>query len=197
MFTLHLLPPPHPKEEASTNQVADQHMPVYVLPSKILCRVINVQLKAEPDTDERFSFFLSLDNSTHYLSSSHLLDEPIAAVVFDELQQHAPDAVEAAAVRRPSLVRRRRLTILHLRCPLQRSLSLREILVYGLGEGERGRICGIGNSLRSSEIATVGAIFDFRYPPNLQPERNPNAIFFPRCLEQRRLLGSGMSRFWA
>ncbi|XP_057731246.1 auxin response factor 2B [Arachis stenosperma] len=41
--------------EASTNQVADQHMPVYDLPSKILCRVINVQLKAEPDTDEVFA----------------------------------------------------------------------------------------------------------------------------------------------
>ncbi|XP_061347394.1 auxin response factor 2A-like [Gastrolobium bilobum] len=41
--------------EASTNQVADQHMPLYNLPSKILCRVINVQLKAEPDTDEVFA----------------------------------------------------------------------------------------------------------------------------------------------
>ncbi|XWS37052.1 hypothetical protein CRYUN_Cryun19dG0010100 [Craigia yunnanensis] len=41
--------------EASTNQVADQQMPVYSLPSKILCRVINVQLKAEPDTDEVFA----------------------------------------------------------------------------------------------------------------------------------------------
>ncbi|KAG5031873.1 hypothetical protein JHK85_015855 [Glycine max] len=41
--------------EASTNQVADQHMPVYDLPPKILCRVINVQLKAEPDTDEVFA----------------------------------------------------------------------------------------------------------------------------------------------
>lgn len=41
--------------EASTNQVADQKMPVYNLPSKILCRVINVQLKAEPDTDEVFA----------------------------------------------------------------------------------------------------------------------------------------------
>ncbi|KAI4343553.1 hypothetical protein L6164_010889 [Bauhinia variegata] len=41
--------------EASTNQVADQHMPVYDLPSKILCRVINVMLKAEPDTDEVFA----------------------------------------------------------------------------------------------------------------------------------------------
>ncbi|KAM7274364.1 hypothetical protein ACFE04_029028 [Oxalis oulophora] len=41
--------------EASTNQVADQQMPVYDLPSKILCRVINVELKAEPDTDEVFA----------------------------------------------------------------------------------------------------------------------------------------------
>ncbi|KAF9623015.1 hypothetical protein IFM89_035996 [Coptis chinensis] len=41
--------------EASTNQVADKQMPVYDLPSKILCRVINVQLKAEPDTDEVFA----------------------------------------------------------------------------------------------------------------------------------------------
>ncbi|KAM7483504.1 hypothetical protein LguiB_008087 [Lonicera macranthoides] len=41
--------------EASTNQVANQQMPVYNLPSKILCRVVNVRLKAEPDTDEVFS----------------------------------------------------------------------------------------------------------------------------------------------
>ncbi|KAF3430916.1 hypothetical protein FNV43_RR25646 [Rhamnella rubrinervis] len=41
--------------EASTNQVVDQQMPAYGLPSKILCRVMNVQLKAEPDTDEVFA----------------------------------------------------------------------------------------------------------------------------------------------
>ncbi|KAI3975962.1 hypothetical protein MKX01_016645 [Papaver californicum] len=41
--------------EASTNQDADQQMPVYDLPTKILCRVINVQLKAEADTDEVFA----------------------------------------------------------------------------------------------------------------------------------------------
>ncbi|KAJ6869335.1 hypothetical protein NC651_034171 [Populus alba x Populus x berolinensis] len=41
--------------EASTNQVADQQMPLYNLPPKILCRVVNVQLKAEPDTDEVFA----------------------------------------------------------------------------------------------------------------------------------------------
>lgn len=33
--------------EASTNQVADQQMPVYNLPAKILCRVVNVQLKVQ------------------------------------------------------------------------------------------------------------------------------------------------------
>ncbi|KAJ6705185.1 AUXIN RESPONSE FACTOR 4-RELATED [Salix purpurea] len=42
--------------EASTNQVADdQQMPAYNLSSKILCRVVNVQLKAELDTDEVFA----------------------------------------------------------------------------------------------------------------------------------------------
>ncbi|KAE8699947.1 Auxin response factor 23 [Hibiscus syriacus] len=41
--------------EASTNQASDQQMPRYNLPSKILCRVINVQLKAESDTDEVFA----------------------------------------------------------------------------------------------------------------------------------------------
>ncbi|XP_070674488.1 auxin response factor 2A-like isoform X1 [Malus domestica] len=41
--------------EASTNQLADQQMPVYNLASKILCRVINVSLKVEPDTDELFA----------------------------------------------------------------------------------------------------------------------------------------------
>ncbi|KAF6136895.1 hypothetical protein GIB67_018934, partial [Kingdonia uniflora] len=43
------------KVEASTNQVAEKQMPVYQLSSKILCRVINVQLKAEADTDEVFA----------------------------------------------------------------------------------------------------------------------------------------------
>ncbi|KAJ8504978.1 hypothetical protein OPV22_005864 [Ensete ventricosum] len=41
--------------ESSTNQVADQQMPVYNLPWKILCRVMNVHLKAEPDTDEVYA----------------------------------------------------------------------------------------------------------------------------------------------
>ncbi|XP_057823264.1 auxin response factor 2B isoform X1 [Cryptomeria japonica] len=41
--------------EASTNQGADRQMPLYNLPSKILCRVINVLLKAEPETDEVYA----------------------------------------------------------------------------------------------------------------------------------------------
>ncbi|XP_008776920.2 auxin response factor 2A-like [Phoenix dactylifera] len=41
--------------EASTNQLADKQMKIYDLPPKILCRVINVQLKAEPETDEVFA----------------------------------------------------------------------------------------------------------------------------------------------
>ncbi|GFP82625.1 auxin response factor 2 [Phtheirospermum japonicum] len=41
--------------EASTNQSADQQIPVYNLHPKILCRVVNVNLKAEPDTDEVFA----------------------------------------------------------------------------------------------------------------------------------------------
>ncbi|KAI0510575.1 hypothetical protein KFK09_011180 [Dendrobium nobile] len=41
--------------EASTNQAANQQMPIYDLPSKILCRVVNVDLKAELDTDEVYA----------------------------------------------------------------------------------------------------------------------------------------------
>ncbi|XP_008790699.2 auxin response factor 2A-like isoform X2 [Phoenix dactylifera] len=40
---------------ASTNQLADKQVKIYDLPSKILCRVINVQLKAEQETDEVFA----------------------------------------------------------------------------------------------------------------------------------------------
>ncbi|XP_078160215.1 auxin response factor 23-like [Carex rostrata] len=41
--------------EASTNQVSEQQMPHYDLPWKIPCRVMNVLLKAEPDTDEVYA----------------------------------------------------------------------------------------------------------------------------------------------
>ncbi|CAL9135301.1 unnamed protein product [Musa textilis] len=41
--------------EASTDQELDQQMPLFDLPSKILCRVVYVQLQAEPDTDEVYA----------------------------------------------------------------------------------------------------------------------------------------------
>ncbi|XP_044487794.1 auxin response factor 2A-like isoform X2 [Mangifera indica] len=41
--------------EASMNQASDQQMPAYDLTAKILCRVVNVELKAEPETDEVFA----------------------------------------------------------------------------------------------------------------------------------------------
>lgn len=50
--------------EASTNQVADRQMPLYNLSPKILCEVLDVQLKAEADTDEVFAqiVLIPLDN---------------------------------------------------------------------------------------------------------------------------------------
>lgn len=41
---------------ASTNQVADQQMPVYNLPAKILCRVVNVLLKVSSSLFFHISF---------------------------------------------------------------------------------------------------------------------------------------------
>ncbi|CAH9111755.1 unnamed protein product [Cuscuta epithymum] len=41
--------------EASTHQGIDQQLPSFNLPDKILCRVMNVALQAEPDTDEVYA----------------------------------------------------------------------------------------------------------------------------------------------
>ncbi|MQL99283.1 hypothetical protein Taro_032004 [Colocasia esculenta] len=41
--------------EASTNQELNQQIPLFNLPPKILCRVIHVHLRAEPETDEVFA----------------------------------------------------------------------------------------------------------------------------------------------
>lgn len=49
--------------EASTNQVAEQHMQFYDLPWKILCEVMNVELKAEPDNDEVYAQLTLLPES--------------------------------------------------------------------------------------------------------------------------------------
>ncbi|CAA0833584.1 Auxin response factor 1 [Striga hermonthica] len=41
--------------EASINQGFDQHLPSFNLPSKILCKVVHVQLRAETETDEVYA----------------------------------------------------------------------------------------------------------------------------------------------
>ncbi|KAL5814412.1 hypothetical protein ACOSQ3_025203 [Xanthoceras sorbifolium] len=41
--------------EASTNQELNQRIPLFNLPSKILCRVMNIQLMAEQETDEVYA----------------------------------------------------------------------------------------------------------------------------------------------
>ncbi|KAI7755350.1 hypothetical protein M8C21_026117 [Ambrosia artemisiifolia] len=41
--------------EASMHQGLDQQLPSFDLPAKILCKVINVQLRAEPETDEVYA----------------------------------------------------------------------------------------------------------------------------------------------
>ncbi|KAL7157453.1 hypothetical protein ABFS83_02G078400 [Erythranthe nasuta] len=41
--------------EASTHQGLDQQLPSFSLPSKILCKVVHVQLRAESDTDEVYA----------------------------------------------------------------------------------------------------------------------------------------------
>lgn len=41
--------------EASTNQELNQQIPRFNLPSKILCHVMNIELKAEPETDEVYA----------------------------------------------------------------------------------------------------------------------------------------------
>lgn len=41
--------------EASTNQELSQAIPLFSLPSKILCRVLHIQLKAEQETDEVYA----------------------------------------------------------------------------------------------------------------------------------------------
>ncbi|KAK1320222.1 Auxin response factor 9 [Acorus calamus] len=41
--------------QASTNQKLDQQIHMFNLPSKILCRVVHIQLKAEPESDEVYA----------------------------------------------------------------------------------------------------------------------------------------------
>ncbi|KAJ8644250.1 hypothetical protein MRB53_005998 [Persea americana] len=61
-----------------TNQVADQPEPVCDLPWKILCRVINVQLRVKADTDEVFAQVTLLAEDYHYENAVE--NEPVPAL---------------------------------------------------------------------------------------------------------------------
>ncbi|KAJ3671810.1 hypothetical protein LUZ60_007889 [Juncus effusus] len=64
--------------EASTNQVTDQQMPKYNLPWKLLCRVTNVDLKAEQDTDEVYAQVTLMPESNQDESTVEK-EEPVPA----------------------------------------------------------------------------------------------------------------------
>ncbi|XP_010544846.1 PREDICTED: auxin response factor 18 [Tarenaya hassleriana] len=56
---------------ASTNQGLDEHIPLFNLPAKILCRVLGVTLKAEHETDEVYAqITLKPENDQSELTSS-------------------------------------------------------------------------------------------------------------------------------
>ncbi|KAL1552734.1 auxin response factor 9-like [Salvia divinorum] len=64
--------------EASTNQELNQRIPMFNLPPKILCRVFNVQLLAEKDTDEVYAQITLMPESdqSEPRSPDSPIDEP-------------------------------------------------------------------------------------------------------------------------
>ncbi|KAK1683295.1 hypothetical protein QYE76_044143 [Lolium multiflorum] len=53
---VYYLPQGHMEQlEASSSQQLDQYLPMFNLPSKILCRVVNVELRTEADSDEVYA----------------------------------------------------------------------------------------------------------------------------------------------
>ncbi|KAF3448734.1 hypothetical protein FNV43_RR09447 [Rhamnella rubrinervis] len=70
--------------EASTNQELNQRIPLFNLPSKILCRVLNVQLLAEQETDEVYAQITLLPeaNQTEPASPDPCPPEPPRPTVY-------------------------------------------------------------------------------------------------------------------
>ncbi|GER57591.1 auxin response factor [Striga asiatica] len=64
--------------EASTNQELNQRIPMFNLPPKILCRVFNIQLLAEQDTDEVYAQITLMPEAdqTEPISPDSCTDEP-------------------------------------------------------------------------------------------------------------------------
>ncbi|KAL6851944.1 hypothetical protein ACP4OV_020129 [Aristida adscensionis] len=75
--------------EASTNQVAEQQgTPLYNLPWKIPCKLMNIELKAEPDTDEVYAQLTLLPDKKK--------DENASTSEGDEEEEALPQAPPAA-----------------------------------------------------------------------------------------------------
>ncbi|KAL6622841.1 hypothetical protein ACP70R_032720 [Stipagrostis hirtigluma subsp. patula] len=75
--------------EASTNQVAEQQgTPLYNLPWKIPCKLMNVELKAEPDTDEVYAQLTLLPDKKK--------DENVSTAEGDEEEEVVPAAAPSA-----------------------------------------------------------------------------------------------------
>ncbi|XP_019189480.1 PREDICTED: auxin response factor 9-like isoform X2 [Ipomoea nil] len=56
IFALYYFPQGHIEQlEVSTNQALTQQIPQFGFPSKILCRVVNLQLLAEAENDEVYA----------------------------------------------------------------------------------------------------------------------------------------------
>lgn len=69
--------------EASTNQELDQRIPMFNLPSKILCSVLHIRLRAEKDTDEVYAQITLMPEAeqTEPSSPDNPIDEPSRPVV--------------------------------------------------------------------------------------------------------------------
>ncbi|KAK4284215.1 hypothetical protein QN277_001076 [Acacia crassicarpa] len=73
------------------HQVAEQQMPSFNLPSKILCKVVNVLLRAEPETDEVYAqiTLLSEPDQSELSSPDDPLPRPSRCIVHSFCKTHS------------------------------------------------------------------------------------------------------------
>lgn len=107
--------------EASMNQEVDQKIPLFNLHSKILCRVLNIELRAEPETDEVYAQITLLPEAdqSELTTPDQCLPEPKRAAVhsfckiltasdtsthggFSVLRRHANDCLPPLDMSQPT-----------------------------------------------------------------------------------------------
>ncbi|CAD6270111.1 unnamed protein product [Miscanthus lutarioriparius] len=82
--------------EASTNQLAEQQgTPLYNLPWKIPCKLMNIELKAEPDTDEVYAQLTLLPDKKQDENTTTTVDNEEAE---EEVVPHAPPTNEGPRI---------------------------------------------------------------------------------------------------